>query len=65
VAARWTDFVDPTREEVLRVLPAPADPDVVEALVADSGYWRLGVSVGLIVASTIAQLVLYRWRRWI
>jgi Mg2+ and Co2+ transporter CorA len=31
----------------------------------DEGYWRLGVSVGLILASTIAQLALYRWRRWI
>ena len=31
----------------------------------DDDYWRLGVSVGLIVATTFAQLVLYRWRRWI
>lgn len=31
----------------------------------DEGYWRLGVSVGLILASTLAQLALYRWRRWI
>ena len=31
----------------------------------DDRYWGLGVSVGLIVASTIAQLALYRWRRWI
>jgi Mg2+ and Co2+ transporter CorA len=29
------------------------------------GYWTLGVAVGLIVASTIVQLVLFRWRRWI
>lgn len=28
-------------------------------------YWSLGVSMGLILASTILQLVLYRWRRWI
>ncbi len=28
-------------------------------------YWTLGTSVGLIVASTIVQLVLFRWRRWI
>jgi magnesium transporter len=33
--------------------------------VFDDGYWQLGVSLMLIVASTIAQLVLYRWRRWI
>jgi Mg2+ and Co2+ transporter CorA len=31
----------------------------------DEGYWQLSVSMGLIVGSTIAQLVLYRWRRWI
>jgi magnesium transporter len=31
----------------------------------DDGYWSMTVSAGLIVASTIAQLALYRWRRWI
>ncbi|MBA3433522.1 MAG: hypothetical protein H0U08_05470 [Actinobacteria bacterium] len=31
----------------------------------DEEYWSIGVSSGLIVASTIAQLVLFRWRRWI
>lgn len=31
----------------------------------DDDYWSIGVSSGLIVASTIAQLVLFRWRRWI
>jgi Mg2+ and Co2+ transporter CorA len=31
----------------------------------DNDYWHLTTSVALIVASTIAQLVLYRWRRWI
>ena len=29
------------------------------------GYWTLGVSTGLILASTIVQLALFRWRRWI
>jgi magnesium transporter len=29
------------------------------------GYWSLGVSLALIVSSTIVQLVLFRWRRWI
>jgi Mg2+ and Co2+ transporter CorA len=29
------------------------------------GFWTLGVAVGLIVSSTIVQLVLFRWRRWI
>jgi magnesium transporter len=28
-------------------------------------YWKLGISVGLIVVSTLVQLVLFRWRRWI
>ena len=28
-------------------------------------YWGIGVSVGLIVATTIAQLLLFRWRRWL
>ena len=28
-------------------------------------YWTLGVSVGLILASTLVQLALFRWRRWI
>ena len=33
--------------------------------VFDSGYWSLGTSLGLIVASTLAQLAVFRWRRWI
>ncbi len=28
-------------------------------------YWTIGVSVGLIVVSTLAQLAIFRWRRWI
>jgi magnesium transporter len=28
-------------------------------------YWGIGISVGLIVATTIVQLVLFRWRRWL
>lgn len=28
-------------------------------------YWGLGVSVGLIVATTVIQLALFRWRRWL
>jgi magnesium transporter len=31
----------------------------------DDAYWSVGVSVGLIVATTIAQLVIFRLRRWI
>ena len=33
--------------------------------VFDEKYWSFEVSTGIIVASTIAQLVLFRWRRWI
>ena len=28
-------------------------------------FWTFGVSVGLIVASSLIQLALFRWRRWI
>ncbi len=28
-------------------------------------YWKIGVSLSLIVCSTILQLAVYRWRRWI
>ena len=28
-------------------------------------YWGIGVSVGLIVTTTIVQLGLFRWRRWL
>jgi Mg2+ and Co2+ transporter CorA len=28
-------------------------------------YWGIGVSVGLIVATTVVQLALFRWRRWL
>lgn len=31
----------------------------------DESYWSIGVSSGLILASTIVQLALFRWRRWI
>ena len=34
MAVRWTDLVDPTREEVLAALPVHVDPEVVEALAA-------------------------------
>ncbi|MBA2740709.1 MAG: hypothetical protein H0U46_01700 [Actinobacteria bacterium] len=33
--------------------------------VFDSDYWTLGASSALIVASTIAQVALFRWRHWI
>jgi magnesium transporter len=31
----------------------------------DDAFWSIGVSTGLIVASTLIQLALFRWRRWI
>lgn len=31
----------------------------------DNPFWSIGVSSGLIVASTLVQLAIFRWRRWI
>jgi magnesium transporter len=31
----------------------------------DEDYWSLAVSTGLILLSTIVQLAIFRWRRWI
>jgi magnesium transporter len=31
----------------------------------DEEYWSIGVSTGLIVASTLIQLAIFRWRHWI
>lgn len=31
----------------------------------DESYWTLGVSLALIVSSTVLQLAVYRWRRWL
>ncbi len=36
MSARWLDLVDPTREELLAILPIQVDPEVVEALVSRS-----------------------------
>jgi magnesium transporter len=33
--------------------------------VFDRRFWTVGVSLALIVASTLVQLALFRWRRWI
>jgi magnesium transporter len=33
--------------------------------VFDRQFWTLGISMGLIVASTLVQVALFRWRRWI
>ena len=31
----------------------------------DEAYWSIGVSTGLIALTTLVQLAIYRWRRWI
>jgi Mg2+ and Co2+ transporter CorA len=31
----------------------------------DDAFWSIGVSTSLIVLTTLAQLAVYRWRRWI
>ena len=31
----------------------------------DDAFWSLGVSGGLILATTVFQVSLFRWRRWI
>jgi len=31
----------------------------------DRSFWTLGTSLGLIVVSTLVQVALFRWRRWI
>ena len=31
----------------------------------DDRFWTLGISTMLIVGSTLAQLAIFRWRRWI
>jgi magnesium transporter len=61
VSARWIDLVDPTRAEVDAVLPAGADPDVIEELVSpahereprplieDHGSYVFGVLVPIVV----------------
>ena len=33
--------------------------------VFDEDYWTLTFSTGLILMSTLVQLALFRWRRWI
>jgi magnesium transporter len=33
--------------------------------VFDKSYWTLTVSIGLIVGTTIAQLIFFRWKRWL
>jgi Mg2+ and Co2+ transporter CorA len=30
-----------------------------------AGYWTIGVSLGLIVGTTIVQLAVFAWRGWL
>jgi magnesium transporter len=68
--------VTETQGEVVKKLTVIASLVLVPSLIVgfygqnfgpafDEGYWSLAVSGSLIAASTVAQLVLYRWRRWI
>jgi magnesium transporter len=65
-----------TQGEVAKTLTVIASLVLVPSLIVgfygqnfesafDEDYWSIGVSSGLIVASTILQLALFRWRRWI
>jgi Mg2+ and Co2+ transporter CorA len=65
-----------TQGEVVKKLTVIASLVLVPSLIVgfygqnfgsafDEEYWSLAVSGALIAASTVAQLVLYRWRRWI
>ena len=40
MAKVWTDLVDPTRDEILRALATPLDPDAIELLAAPAGDGR-------------------------
>ena len=31
----------------------------------DDAFWSISVSSGLVVVSTLIQLAIFRWRRWI
>jgi Mg2+ and Co2+ transporter CorA len=64
------------QNEVVKILTVIASLVLVPSLVVGfygqnfvgqfkEPYWTFGVSLGLIVGSTVLQLVLFRWRRWI
>ena len=44
--------------------PAQTQRETFEGLF-DRSFWTLGTSLGLIVVSTLVQVALFRWRRWI
>ncbi len=68
--------VSESQNEVVKVLTVVASLVLVPTFITgfygqnfdsafDDSHWNLATSVGLIVATTAAQLVVFRWRRWI
>lgn len=69
-------LVSESQNEVVKKLTVIASLVLVPSLIVgfygqnfagafDEGYWTVGVSTLLIAASTVLQLGLFRWRRWI
>jgi len=65
-----------TQSEIVKKLTVVASLVLVPTLITgfygqnfagvfEKGYWTLGVSVGLIVVTTLLQLAFFRWKRWI
>ncbi|MFN8222326.1 MAG: CorA family divalent cation transporter [Gaiellales bacterium] len=68
--------VSESQNEIVKTLTVVASLVLVPTLITgffgqnfesafDHGYWSLTVSTALIVVTTLAQLVVFRWRRWI
>ena len=68
--------ISESQNEVVKVLTVVASLVLVPTLITgfygqnfgsafDDPYWNLATSVGLIVVTTVAQLIVFRWRRWI
>jgi Mg2+ and Co2+ transporter CorA len=68
--------VSESQNEVVKVLTVVASLVLVPTLITgfygqnfasafDDPLWNLATSVGLIVVTTVAQLVVFRWRKWI
>jgi len=68
--------ISETQNEVVKKLTAIASLVLVPTLITgfygqnftgvfDSPLWTVGVSIGLIVATTLLQLAFFRWKRWI
>jgi magnesium transporter len=68
--------VSENQNEVVKILTVVASLVLVPTLITgfygqnfasefNDRYWTMGASVALIVVTTIAQLAVFRWRRWI